>query len=64
MIGAPVFGLDYEQTAGEPSDGVLMWLRYLMHRWDQSAPSERVDTPMAPSTQKALKALGYLEDDP
>lgn len=63
MAGAPVFDLPYAMKAPhEADDGVLLWLRYLMARWDRLAPVERVDTPMAPATKRALEALGYLED--
>ena len=53
---------DEKPRGYEEDEGVLLWLRYLMAHWDRLAPSERVDTPMAPSTKRALEVLGYLEE--
>jgi arylsulfatase A-like enzyme len=62
MVGAPVFEIPYTLSGTEEGgEGLLLWLRYMMARWDSIAPTLRVDTPMAPSTKKALEALGYLE---
>jgi arylsulfatase A-like enzyme len=63
MAGAPVFDLPYVmKPPHEEEEGVLLWLRALMARWDRLAPSERVDAPMAPATKRALEVLGYLEE--
>jgi len=64
MVGAPVFDLPYVmKLPHEREEGVLLWLRYLMARWDRLAPSQRVDAPMAPATKRALEVLGYLEKE-
>ena len=64
IFGAPVYNLevDFYEQVDSGDDQILGVLRAQLSTWDETVPGHR-DAAQAPATTRALKALGYLEDD-
>jgi arylsulfatase A-like enzyme len=63
MQAAPIYDLAphwVAEHAAPPDAGALPVLAAMLRSWDASAPPHR-DAALAPSTEEALKTLGYLE---
>ncbi len=63
-FGAPIYDLDYDfyDQVTDPQPAILPTLKAQMAAWDADLP-DRQEADQAPATERALRALGYLEDD-